>query len=40
MPEKIRAIAMLCDLVVLGSAQANKAGDGSQLRAQVTRSYP
>jgi hypothetical protein len=37
---KIRAIAALCALAVLGNAHAAKADDGSQLRAQVTQSYP
>jgi C-terminal processing protease CtpA/Prc len=40
MQGKIRTIAALCALTVLGNAQAGKIDDGKQLRAQVTRSYP
>ncbi|TPG05940.1 hypothetical protein EAH88_14985 [Rhodanobacter glycinis] len=40
MQGKIRTIAALCTLTVLGSARAAKPDDGSQLRAQVTHSYP
>jgi C-terminal processing protease CtpA/Prc len=37
---KIRTIAALCALTVLGVAYAANADDGIQLRAQVTHSYP
>ncbi|OOG41579.1 S41 family peptidase [Rhodanobacter sp. C05] len=40
MQGKIRIIAALCALTVLSSAHAAKADDGTQLRAQVTHSYP
>ncbi|GGY20099.1 hypothetical protein GCM10008098_10660 [Rhodanobacter panaciterrae] len=40
MQGKIRTIAALCALTMLGSAYAAKVDDGSQLRAQVTHSYP
>jgi C-terminal processing protease CtpA/Prc len=40
MRAKIPAIAVLCALSMLGSAQATTADDGAQLRAQVAHSYP
>lgn len=40
MQGNIRVIAALCAVTMLSSAHAVKADDGSQLRAQVTRSYP
>lgn len=40
MQGNIRIIAALCAATMLSSAHAAKAGDGSLLRAQVTRSYP
>ncbi|MFC5435101.1 S41 family peptidase [Rhodanobacter umsongensis] len=40
MQAKIRTIAALCVLNVLGSVRAAKVDDGTQLRMQVTRSYP
>lgn len=40
MQGNIRTIAALCAATMLSSAYAAKTDDGSQLRAQVTRSYP
>jgi C-terminal processing protease CtpA/Prc len=40
MQGKIRIIAALCALTVLGSTHATKVDDGTQLLTQVTHSYP